>query len=328
MCLLATGCDTSPVAASVNGSEIKQTALNEQIRLETANKAYVDAFDRAVGSSQSGYTIQGDAPGTFSARFVAQVLGTMIAAEAVRQELASEGRQPSAAQLAAARSVDEILFGSLWLSFPQAFRDTQVADDADHALVEAAPSATVSADLVEAYQQYRKYFFSDVCVRTIAVASDGGAASAGYDRAEAITQQFNSEAASPALKAEEGTPQGGEVTCYDGASLEDQGAAMFDQVLKLAPGQAAQPQQTSFGYQVVEVDSRLEQPYGPAVEEALALGVTQAQNSADRAYDAIVSHAKVHVDPQYGTWNHKDLAVVPSSPLGANSPTASSQSGA
>jgi hypothetical protein len=103
---------------------------------------------------------------------------------------------------------------------------------------------------------------------------------------------------------------------------------MFDQVLKLAPGQAAQPQQTSFGYQVVEVDSRLEQPYGPAVEEALALGVTQAQNSADRAYDAIVSHAKVHVDPQYGTWNHKDLAVVPSSPLGANSPTASSQSGA
>ncbi len=307
--LVAGACDTSPVAASVNGAQIKETALNLELRLQTSNKAYVASIDRAATSNNS-ISVVGDAPGTYSTRFAAGVLSTMIQALAVHQRLAATGRLPGAEQLAAARAVDEALFGSLWLSFPQAFRDTQVAQDAEHAVIEPAP--TNIAMLRNAYQSVSKYFFSQVCVRSISVAvrSSGGSLdrAASFTTANRIVRRYDL-----------GQRSGGAVTCYTGAGLELQGASLFDQVLALAPGTAAAPQATSFGYQVVAVDSRRPMAFDAVVQKALALGIAQAQGAADPALAAVVGPAHVTVDPAYGTWDPSTASISAPSPLGANS---------
>ncbi|MCU4187080.1 hypothetical protein K6U06_22135 [Acidiferrimicrobium sp. IK] len=321
--LVAGACDTSPVAASVNGAVIKQTALDLELRLQTSNKAYVASIDRAAAQSGNSISVTGDAPGTYSTRFVAGVLSTMIQALAIHQHLAATGQLPGPEQLAAARSVDEALFGSTWLSFPQAFRDTQVAQDAEHAAIEPAPTDT--STLRSAYQSVQKYFFSQVCVRSISVSvlnSDGTLnQGASLGQANQIVNQYNLAHSDPSLGTVLGRPSGGVVTCYDGQGLELQGAALFNQVLALAPGTAAQPQQTAYGYHITAVDSRTFQPFDAVTQKALALGIAQAQGAADPALGSVVAPAKVSVNPAYGTWDGRTGSVTAPSPLGANSST-------
>lgn len=318
---VAGACDASPVAASVNGVAIKQTALNQLLRLETANTAYVSSINRAAAANGGGISVTGDAPNTLSTRFSSGILSTVIQAEAVHQRLQSGPGLPGPAERAATRAVDQALFGSLWLSFPPAFRDIQVTQDAEHAALE--PATAAPATLRSAYTSAQRFFFAQVCTRTIAVsvlAPDGSldrAASLG--QARNLAAQYNLTHTTPALKPALGTPSGGVVACYDGAGLEAQGAAGFNQVLALAPGQAAAPEATGFGYRVLAVDSRQVLPFDLAAQKALALGIAQVRGSADPALAAVVSAARVTVDPQYGTWDPRNGAVIPASPLGANS---------
>ncbi|HET9689945.1 MAG TPA: hypothetical protein VFP61_02240 [Acidimicrobiales bacterium] len=312
--LLAGACDTSPVAASVNGAEIKQTALNTELRRTTANRPYVAAFDRQLGQQGQGFTVGGDAPQTLSTTFVSDVLTSMIGALAVHQHLQATGHEPSAAQLTAARSVDEAELQSLWLGFPQAYRDTQTFDDAERAAVVTAVPSAATAIIDQVYKAYQQYFFSSVCVRTVdvAVTRDDGSLdrAASDDQAQRLVDAVNGG----------GAPTGGQVACYDPAGLEGLGPTLFSTVLGLAPGHAAQPQETDTGARVIEVDSRLMQPVdSPAVQRAIYVGLEQSQGAQDRDYQAVVARAHVTVDPQYGSWNQAHLAVQPPSPLGANS---------
>lgn len=321
--LLAAGCDTSPVAASVNGAEIKQTALNQEVRLETANRAYVDAVDRVAAANGSTYSVVGDAPGALSSRFVDGVLTTLIDARAVHQHLAATRQGPSPEAYAAARAVDEALFGRLWLSFPAGFRDQQVAQDAEHAAIEPPPPAVELAQLRRPYQGTQQYFFAQVCVRTVAVTVDGPDGTldrqASYARAATIADDYNTAADAGPGAAVTTPPQAGQVACYSGAALEAQGPELFTRVLALAPGHAAPPVPTGYGDSVTEVASRTTLPLDPTVARALALGITEAQGGADPALQQVVAAAHVTVDPQYGSWDPRSLQVVASSPLGASS---------
>lgn len=319
--LVAGACDASPVAASVNGAVIKQTALDLELRLQASNKTYVASIDRAAATSGNSISVTGDAPGTYSTRFVAGVLSTMVQALAVHQRLAATGRLPGAAQLAAARAVDEALFGSTWLSFPQAFRDTQVAQDAEHAAIEPAPTGPVT--LRAAYQAVVKYFFSNVCVRSISVAvhaADGSLdRAASRTSADQLVSRYNRSHGNPGLTASPAQSFGGNVSCYTGDGLEQQGAALFAQVLALAPGTAATPKATAYGYEVTAVDSRQVQPFDAATEKALALGIAQAQGASDPALGAVVGAAHVSIGPSYGKWDPATGSITVPSPLGANS---------
>ena len=317
--LAAAACDTSPVAASVNGVQIKQTALNSQLRLTTANRPYVEAFDRQAASQGQDLSIVGDAPQTLSTAYVSGVLTSMIDALAVHQHLVATGAEPSAAQRRASRSVDEAELQQLWFGFPEAYRDTQSLADAERAsVVDNVPPAVVPI-IQQVYGQYSRYFFASVCVRTIdvAVSNDGTTDRTASDiRAQQVVADFNDPGRTK--------PQGGQVACYDPAGLEAQGPTLFSTVLALAPGKAAPPVRTSFGDRVVEVDSRTMQPVGdPAVQRAIYVGLEQSQGAVDAGYQAVVAKAHVTVDPQYGMWDQTHLTVQAPSPLGANSGGAS-----
>jgi hypothetical protein len=268
--LTASACDSSPYAAKVNAQVIKEAALNAELRDWAGNADYVSAFN---SSNTSGVTVAGQATGTYNTMWVGYILDGIVSAEAIHQELAATGRTPTPATVAAARSVDEIGQPG-WSGFSPAFRQVLVSRLADEATL--IPTSAAITTLQGLYNQYRQYFFTQVC--TV--------------EAAAFTQ---SQAASlSAAGVPNGTP-----TCYDQAQFETQSTAFQTAILALAVGKVAAPIRTSYGFQVVKVVSRNVQPFSADVGRVLSVASAQ---SASPVLTSLLAKAHVQINPAYGTW--------------------------
>jgi hypothetical protein len=285
--LTASACDTSPYAARVNSSVIKQTALYSELRAWAGNTQYVAAFNtsNSTANGGSGQSISGDGPGTYNTIWVANILGGMIEAVVVSKQLAAlpGAPTPSPALLAAARSVNEI--GQVgWDRFSPAFRQTLVHRLADVALL--TPSSVSSSTLLGVFHQYQPYFFTQICT---AQAAAGTLAQA---RDLAAT----------------GLPNANQ-TCYNQSGFEAQSAGFRTAILSLAVGHAAPPISTSYGYLVVKVVSRAPQPLTDDVERVLSVVISGGQGSPNPVLNATLAKARVQINPAYGSW--KSSQVVP-----------------
>src|SRR5207248_4108271 len=101
---------------------------NVELRQWSSSREYVNAFNQS--NSSSGVTVAGQAPGTYSTRWVAGVLGGMIDAAILRQRLDATGKVPGPNIEAAANSVNAISQIG-WDQFSAAFRQTLVLRLAD-----------------------------------------------------------------------------------------------------------------------------------------------------------------------------------------------------
>ncbi|MDQ2728038.1 MAG: hypothetical protein M3Y91_09300 [Actinomycetota bacterium] len=300
----AAGCDSSPTAASINGKVIKQTTLQAELRGRAGNKAYVAAVDQA-GAQSGGTTIAGLSTASYSSGFAAGVLDQMVEDAAIRQYLTAHDALPSASALAAARGVEEVGAGAYWQGFPASIRDEFVSALADRAVLEPPPTST--ADARSALMNHQANFFSRVCTRKISVSMQGTNGgidfAASRDKANKIESDFNGGTLG-------GDTGGGSVTCYTQPQLEDQSQALFNEVLGLAPGEAAAPVRTSYGYNVLAVDSRDLQTFAPGTAAVLAFAINSSnQNGYTPALVRVLQSAKVKVNPAFGTWNQSQLTV-------------------
>jgi hypothetical protein len=277
----ASACDASPTAVKVNSQVIKQAAVNAELRSWAGNSAYVSAFNSS--NSSSGLTVAGDAPGTWSTSWVANILGGMIEGSAVRQRLTATGNLPDPATIAAARSVGEISQVG-WDQFSPSFRDVLTERLADEATF--TPPTVPVATVRDVYQQYQSYFFFEVCTLQDSAPT--------LDEAKAL--------------ASTGLPNGSPA-CYDQAQFEAQPAAFRTAVQPTAVGRVAPPIQTSYGYQVVKVVSRAEQGFTPQVQRVLSAAIVAAEGSPNTTVNDLLSRTSVQLNPMYGTW--KNTMVVP-----------------
>jgi hypothetical protein len=281
--LSTTGCDASPYAARVNSQVIKQTALNDELRQWATNPQYVSSFNSS--NSSTGVTVAGEAPGSYSTAWVAGILSGMIEANIVRQHLA--GEVPNAPVEAASASVSAISQVG-WDRFRPAFRQTLISRLADESTV--TPPSVPVATLRSVYDHYLQYFFLQICT----------AESSAFNAAEAKTL------------AASGVPNGVK-TCYDQSQFASQTSAFQDAVLGLAVGKTAQVP-TSYGYLVVKVVSRTNQPFTADAQRVLSTAILAAQGSPNTTVDSLVGKAKVQVNPAYGSWNSSQvIPVVPPS---------------
>jgi hypothetical protein len=304
---VAAGCDTAPYAATVNGQVTKATALNAELSQLSANTAYIKEIDQ--NNASAGASVEGSAPGTYSAGWTAHVLSGIVTAAAVQQYLSAHHDLPGPAQLDAARAVQSADYGALWDGFPAAYRTTLTDRAADLAQVETttAPSSQIST----AYKEFANYFFTQVCVRTAAV-TVAGAGGVDYARSLAAADQL----ARTIDTAQGGAAKvgGGQVTCYSTAAFETQTPGFTATILKLATGKAAAPQKTAYGYQVIAVASRQTIPLDATLSRALSVAIS-AQSSSS-AVDAVLARARIKINPSYGTWGgsaSKGFAVAPPS---------------
>jgi hypothetical protein len=315
--LIASACDTSPVAASVNGVEIKQTAINAELRAISDNKAYVAYFDGLQSNQSQGVQIVGDASGTYGANFVAQTLTGVIQASVERQYLAAHHRLPDAGLVAAMRGFEADINRAKWPDFSESYRD-ELAQRLAY-LAEFVPISSNTADLRATATDASTYLYSQVCVRQIGVSEDNADGTVDYRAALAKARSIvaQNDQAGP-----NGGPtvRGGVVTCYSPAQLEDQGASFYQTVLHLGVHRVTPPIRTPFGYQLDIVTSRTHLPFDAALARAASLVLASNQQSGLSlpGLSAILARAKVHVNPQYGSWDPTRASVIAPSTLGAN----------
>ena len=302
-----TGCNSAPYAATVNGTEISQTALNQEIAYGDKSLPYVDLVETIqtqVTGSQVAFT--GAGSGTHSIQWTDLELDNLIQAAIIHAAVVARGEQPGPAMLDAARGVLEAEMSPTgFAQVPAAYRDELVRRLADHAELEQ-PGAD-APQLTQVYHQYLADFYTQVCVRQISVAvtknhgSPDGAASLAA--AQQIASRFNLVHSLPAAGALGPGVSGGALTCYSQASLESRPPAFMTTVMGLAPGRASAPQKTRSGYDVVAVVSRNTEAFGGPVARALEAVILQREPFVDTAIVSLEERAHVKVDPAYGHWD-------------------------
>jgi hypothetical protein len=300
-------CDTSPYAATVNGVTIPQTALNREIASSDASPAYVGLvegiYQQATGAN---VTFAGVGTDTHSTQWAALALNNLVQAAIIHQAVVARGLQPGTAMLDAARGVLEAEMSPTgFAAVPAAYRDELVQRVAEHAELEQ-PGAD-AAQLQQVYQQYRADFYSRVCVRQISVSVAGTNGSvdlpASQSAATRIVSAYDSGGSAAVNRLAAGEITGGTVNCLSQADLEAQPASFITTVMALAPGRAAAPQRTSFGYNVVAVLSRTTEPFGGDVARALEAVILQREPFVDSAVVGLTERAEVRVNPAFGSWS-------------------------
>lgn len=281
---VVSACDVSPYAARVNSQVIKETTLHAELAEWAGNREYVSAFDADAQKSSacqqdqfSCVFVSGDAPGTYNNEWVSSILTGMITANVVHQRLQATGRRVNQAGLQAARAVSEITqFG--WTTFSTSFRDTLVRRLADQALI-TPQFAQLSQEITQAYQQYKAYFFSKVCVVQAAAFSLG----------EASVISANGD-----LK--------GQPVCYNQANLENQAPDLRQTIMGLDVGKVSRPVKTPYGYIVVKVTSREVIALTPELQRTISVFIVNAQGANDTV-NALLARASVKVNPAFGSWS-------------------------
>jgi hypothetical protein len=283
-------CDGSPFAAQVNGQVINETALMTELSQWARAPGYVSEFNdsNSQANGGTGVTVAGASVGhTYNSTWVANQLAGMIEGLIVHQHLVATTGLPNQAFLNAARSVSEIAESSFWYQLTPEFRDVLVERLAEQAAL--TPVTESQATLKQVYDQYLSYFYSQVCVlEAFGTLSEMQALSAGGTI--------------------DGTP-----VCYDQATMEQQPQDFQKAVLGLAVGKRSQPIKTETAYQVVQVTSRVVQPFGTEVQKVISTVVSEASGAGVApAITNLVNTAKVRVNPTYGSWHNSQ--VVPPTP--------------
>ncbi len=186
----------------------------------------------------------------------------------------STGQLPTADEEVASRAVNEFLRASYWAEFSQPLRQFLVSQ-----LAEQAPLTKVSTDaatLKSAYSQIQPYLYSSICMTTASAFSQAQAQSL----------------------ASGGTLTGAHI-CLSQAEMEDQPAALRNAVQKLTVGQTSAPIRTSYGYQVVKLESRSSPGFSVGVQRVLTVATA---STVPPAVSALIDSAQVKVNPAYGTW--------------------------
>ncbi|MDQ6928369.1 MAG: peptidylprolyl isomerase [Actinomycetota bacterium] len=310
LALVLVACGSASNAATVNGTAISKSDLEQELRSIAAN----DKFIKLVESEKP---VRGARKGTFDAAFTAQVLTRQIAFALISAEVHRRKLSINAADLAAARSGaakqvqgEEILNG-----FPKAYQDLLVRRAAEvNALSASLLAAGGSPDAAaRTYYSAHQNEFQVACVSVIRVDSDDKAAQvkARLDAGEdfgAVAKAVSTDTLS--------SGRNGEVGCNitpDNQLSADYSTAVFTQPV----GVPGAPVKTSFGTLIVKVTSRTTPPFEQVAAQAREKAVEAAQQPLDAWYQDAVAKAKVKVDAKYGRFERSGsnmIVVAPQAP--------------
>jgi hypothetical protein len=318
---VVSACDTSPTAATVNGSRIKQTALYQLIDNARHSSAYVALLQTTASHVGTGEPLQlaGEGTNTYSKQLTATALTNLITARVINQEVVRRNEQPGPAMLQSARSTAEALFSpDGFAGMPVNFRNDLVTQLAELAVLE--PPLTNTSQLLQTYQSYMASFYQQVCVQQFSVivpSSTGGVdQTASYNDALAVTARFNSTGHPPAGSPSQPGVSGGTTNCYSQEQLQASDPGLRRTVMSLAPAHASSPQPATSGYNVVAVLSRTNVPFDQNTQKAITAAILWIYPAQDSATNALLRHADVKVDPEYGKWSPdgNPPAVTPPTP--------------
>jgi parvulin-like peptidyl-prolyl isomerase len=312
------GCTgATPYAAFVNGTTISQSTLLRELHALGGNAGFVAAYNSNVQQAASqGQRLpamfgSGTASQTFSQGFTAIVLNTDIQAQLIHEEVVRRHIEPSAVEIAAATAAAQAQFPNtpdnkpVFPAFDAWFQQeykTRAAEQATLANA-LAPSAKDATQIKQFYNLNPTNFITNQCVSHILVSTQGEAAAirarivAGADFAEQA-KRYSTDTGSAA--------KGGQLGCAGPGQF----VADFEQVANTIPvNQLSQPIHTQFGWHLIKVTSRQEQPLDAT--NTTRIQQYLQQNPVSMFIPPALIQAQVKVNPAYGRWDPLQPAVVP-----------------
>ena len=333
---LASACQATPPAASVNGTTIQISTLNDQLRAFETTQA--GACLLTIEAAGSAVQVRGQgAEGTYNMDFAGSVLHQGVSNILYEQYAADQHIAVTPAQTAAAKTeVESFLDGSISTQLSQAnaagqqsycqtntgqavtgaqvlaglppsLRDAQIQSQAieDRLL---ARGANITAADIFAYYVKNPTQFTGACVSAIVTDSQA--------HANALLAQINGGAPFASVaKAnsldQTSAPSGGALGCnFTAASVEQQ-----LQVPSLTVGAPVGPvQQAASGSWVIfEVTGEVTQSLAdatPTIRQDL-LRSTANQTRVANQVKGFARHSSISVDPRYGTWTVSHIVPPP-----------------
>ena len=301
--VLAAGCGSvSPYAATVDGTRISRTELEDELRDIAANDKYLKYIESQVQVRSSG---------VFDAAFTAQVLTRQIVYELVHQDLERRKITLTEADLEAGRESaaqrvggEDILNG-----FDPEYQETLVRRATEvtvlsFALLDQGPPDQAA----KAYYDSHHDEFAQACVNHILVPTreEADQVKGRLDAGEPFA-----EVARAVSKDTGSAPQGGELGCFtrDNQLVAEFAQAMFSQPV----GEVGPPVQSQFGFHLILVTSREVPPFDQVASVARDKAIGAGQQKLADWFTETIEKAKVDVNPQYGRFEKKgtDSEVVP-----------------
>jgi hypothetical protein len=312
---------TSPNAAVVNGTAIKQSTLLRELHALASNKEVVSAIDLSAASPASYVFGTGTASTTFTQAFAGDVLTSDIQAELLHQEVARRHIEPTPIDISnETTAVTQQFPSGVFVKLPSWLQAEYKLRAADGAALSKALSTTLNASTAvkDFFTSNPEFFISKQCVSQIIVPTRAQAVKIRADIASGA--RFDVEARSYSIDATSAT-KGGDLGCaaptYDASSTLDaeMRAMTVNRVSDPVYIPAAPPSSAPVtpGWYLILVRSRQQ-------ESLDATNTSQIQQFFQQAplqvfLDAAFTTAKVSVDPGYGTWDLTlDRVVAPLAP--------------
>jgi len=329
---LASACDVTPNAASVNGDTVSVSSFNAQMNA---------LADTAAGACW--IVLNGDpavTPGkTYPIAYAGKLLNGDIGDLLAKQYLASLGVHVTASELTAAKGdYTSVLSGGIsdldsqaseegvaskcesangsaftgqqiLAAMPVSVRDNEVANQAVGNLLLARGANLSDAAVLNFYAANPSLFLSD-CVSDIATNTQAQASQVIAKLAAG--QSFADLAKSSSIDSQ--TASGGGSLGCDFTQSKVLSAL---QLTSITPGQPITPIQTSNGDWVIyEVTSQTEIPVteaAPEIRQALLEATPNTQRVSAELL-RFAHHSSISVNPQYGTWTGLTVTAPPTPP--------------
>ncbi len=334
VCLLAlatmagvalSGCtSTLGYAAVVNGTPISQSRLNQELADIAANKQYVQLIDQPGGSGP----VAGSTAGTYNKSFVALLLDQQVRFEIIRQKLAATRALPTADQVNTAKAaVGQAFPTGVYAAFPGRYQNLLATQQAEADAFVKLVGASLSPDALSAYYQgHQGDYTTEACVQVILIADKDSSGALDYNASlidskkvkalldaggdfAALAKQYSQDnqgsAGGSAAQGGKltGSAADGCLTTADVQQLNSQLPELATAVLAASVNQVTNPVKTQQGYNLVEVTKRVTAPLDGTVTADI-----QQRLAGDRL-NALVTQAKVKINPEFGTFNNKANAA-------------------
>ena len=285
-------------AATVNGHDISADSVRSELRIIRENREYRDALERSYQM-----TLAGEAKGTFDSSFTAQMLSLRIYYELVEQSFDKLGIKVTKSDETRARQTIkqqvDTLGKKVWKSLPQHYR---VQLGHQEALIEVASNEAGEGKIGRSYFNSHKDDFEKICVSHIVINTANHSDADAKKLAEDIKAELDAGGDFATLAKEKSEDpgskdSGGDLDC----DAPGRFLPAFDKATQTLPvGKVSAPIKTQFGYHLILVRSRTA---GVFNEVAGSLG----QKAFEDYLLTLVCGKKsdVHVNPRYGSWDHK-----------------------
>jgi parvulin-like peptidyl-prolyl isomerase len=290
------GCSTfrEDPAATVNGKDISDSALHDELDAVQHNEGYRTLLEQQLGQKSAG-----DGKGTFATGFVSSLLSDKVYFELIEQELDRVGVDVGSDRTDQARSQLEERGGKDYADLPKAQQDELVR--------RVSLLSALDEEVGPRYFNEHKSDFDTICVSHVLVSTDKRTDAEAKAKAEDLKASIDGGTAFRTVATNDSddtqaAPDGGDLGCGSRGRFPPE---FEDAAYELDVNEVSDPVKTQFGYHLIQVRERKAAAYQDV-----------ADSVRQRLLVRLATDADVTVAPRYGVWRESSqqpgrFSIVP-----------------